>query len=132
MHLAAPFGTMEQLPRYIEPTRPSRLKLATCAVAGVLLTLAFDLWVGPRLKWVASLPTCESLPYVRAEVVAFVFATWFVGALLYKRAHNIWRLQQSPLPGTWSGRALAYVQAHERSSKQASSMRCRPSASSGR
>jgi hypothetical protein len=95
---------MQESPRYIEPTVGGRWKLAAGTGAGVLVSAAYAHWVQPQVAWVGSLPTCESLPYVRAELLAMALGLWFIGTVLYRSARKIWQLQQSPVPGTvvWS------------------------------
>jgi hypothetical protein len=92
---------MQQSPRYIEPTPGARLKLAVGTGASILVGVAFSYWVQPKLRWVASLSTCESLPYVRAELLVAIVLVWFMATVLYRSAAKIWRLGQSPVPGTW-------------------------------
>lgn len=88
-------------PRYIEPTTASRAKLAAVAIAVVAAGLAFEKWVTPRLQWVASLPTCESLPWVRLELLAGVLICWYIGYASFRQGRDTWRIGQTPLPTTW-------------------------------
>lgn len=88
-------------PQYIEPTFAMRAKLSLAGLAAVLASTAFSVWVKPVLVWVATLPTCESLPWVRAELVAGIAICWFIGAAAFRQAQLIWRSGQTPTPGTW-------------------------------
>jgi hypothetical protein len=90
-----------QQPRYIESTPAVRAKLVGAAVASLLIAAAFDYWVKPKLNWIASLSTCESLPYVRIELLFGVAIAACIGLVAYKQARQTWKLEQSPLPGTW-------------------------------
>ena len=91
---------MEQ-PRYIETSPAVRAKLVGSAAAVILVGVAFDYWVEPLLQWIASLPTCESLPWVRSELLIAVAVAWYVGTVAFKQARKTWKLQQTPLPETW-------------------------------
>lgn len=88
-------------PRYIEPTLAMRVKLIGASMAVFGVGLAFERWVSPRLAWVASLPTCESLPWVRLELVIVVLTCWYIGYVALKQAVATWRSGQTPLPNTW-------------------------------
>jgi hypothetical protein len=93
-------GVMEK-PRYIESTPVMRAKLVAFGVAAILVGLAFDLWLKPLLQWIASLPTCESLPWVRGELLVSIAVCWYIGSVAYQQAKRTWRFQQTPLPDTW-------------------------------
>lgn len=88
-------------PQYIEPTFAMRVKLASAGLASALASKAFSLWVQPILVWVATLPTCESLPWVRAELIAGIAVCWFISAIALRQAVATWRSGQAPTPGTW-------------------------------
>ena len=87
--------------RYIQPTSAMRAKLIGASLAAVGVSIAFERWVSPRLAWVASLPTCESLPWVRLELVTGVLICWFIGYMALKHGLATWRCGQTPLPNTW-------------------------------
>ena len=91
---------MEQ-PRYLESSSAMRAKLAGAAVAALLVAVALDHWVKPLLQWVGTLPTCESLPWVRAELLVAVAGVWFVGAMAFRQGRRVWALGQTPLPDAW-------------------------------
>lgn len=88
-------------PQYIEPTSASRAKLAAVAIAVFAIGLAFERWVSPGLKWIASLPTCDSLPWVRLELLFGVLICWYIGYAAFKQGRETWRTGQTPLPNTW-------------------------------
>jgi len=88
-------------PRYIEPTTAMRAKLVGVSAAAIAVGFAFEQWVSPRLSWVASLPTCDSLPWVRLELVAGVLICWYLGYKALKQGLATWTLCQTPLPDTW-------------------------------
>lgn len=87
--------------RYIEPTPAMRAKLVGASLATVGVSMAVDRWVSPRLAWVASLPACESLPWVRIELIAGVLVCWYIGYMAFKQGLATWRCGQTPLPTTW-------------------------------
>jgi len=67
----------------------------------MLVAIAFDHWVKPKLAQIAELPTCEALPYVRAELIAGVLLAWFIGFVALKLGTKEWKENQSPIAGTW-------------------------------
>ena len=88
-------------PRYIESSPAMRAKILGASAAGMLVGVAFDYWVKPLLQWIASLETCESLPWVRAELLIAVAVTWCVGTVAFMQARKTWKLGQTPLPDSW-------------------------------
>jgi hypothetical protein len=88
-------------PRYIEPTAASRGKLAGAVVAAFAVGLAFEWWLASRLEWVASLPTCESLPWVRVELLAGLLICWYISYAAFGQGTETWKTGQTPLPNTW-------------------------------
>ncbi|MDR1936420.1 MAG: hypothetical protein LBS49_12725, partial [Candidatus Accumulibacter sp.] len=92
---------MVEEPRYIEPTAAKRAKIIAAIAALFVAGLAFDQWVQPILKWIATLPTCESLPWVRAELLCAVGMAWLMGVMLLRTGMRIWTLNRTPLPGAW-------------------------------
>jgi hypothetical protein len=93
-------GVMEK-PHYIESTPAMRAKLVAFGAAAILVGLAFDLWLKPLLQGIASLPTCESLPWVRGELLVSIAVSWYIGSVAYQQAKRTWRFQQTPLPDAW-------------------------------
>jgi hypothetical protein len=87
--------------RFIEPTRAMRFKLVTAGLVGLAIGLGLELWGGPRLTWVAALPPCDALPWIRLELTVGVVICWLVGYVSLKRGVNNWRLDQTPLPDSW-------------------------------
>ena len=87
--------------RYIEPTPKLRVKFVVASLAVVAVGLAFKTWVTPRLAWVASLPACESLPWVRLELAVALLVSWYIAYLSLTQGLQTWRLGQTPLPNTW-------------------------------
>lgn len=88
-------------PQYIEATFAMRVKLALAALASTLVSKAFFVWVKPTLDGVATLSTCESLPWVRAELLAGLAICWLIGASAFRIGRLTARLRQTPVPGTW-------------------------------
>jgi len=78
-----------------------RLKLAAACVGVFAFGLALKRWVSPALSWVASLPTCESLPWVRLELVVAVLFFWLFSYASFKQARATLQFGQTPLPNTW-------------------------------
>lgn len=87
--------------KFIEPTVASRLKLVLCAILGVTASLAMDRWWHPFMAFVTGLPTCESLPWLRGLVIAFVFLFLLAGLSVSRAAILTLRSGQSPFPGAW-------------------------------
>jgi hypothetical protein len=92
---------MSQAKRYIEPTAATRAKLILAYVAPFVVGFAYDRAIQPTVEWISTLPTCESLPWVRAEIVIAVGAVWLVGILWLRTGLRIWTLDQVPLPSAW-------------------------------
>jgi hypothetical protein len=88
-------------PRYIESSMAMRLKLVAVAVGTFLFGLAFNRWVSPALKWVATLPTCESLPWVRLELIVAVLVCWLIAFATFNQGRKTLQTGQTPLPGAW-------------------------------
>ena len=83
---------MSQAKRYIEPTAATRAKLILAYVAPFVVGFAYDRAIQPTVEWISTLPTCESLPWVRAEIVIAVGAVWLVGILWLRTGLRIWTL----------------------------------------
>lgn len=78
-----------------------RAKLVAAHAAPFVAGLAFDRWVKPVLEWIATLPVCESLPWVRAEVIFGIGLVWLAALVALRTGWKVWTLNQSPLPGAW-------------------------------
>ena len=87
--------------RYLEPTSAMRIKLIAVCLVVICVGLAFDRWVAPLLRWVASLPTCESLPWVRLELISAVLMCWLIAYMALRQGAATWQSGQTPLPNTW-------------------------------
>lgn len=87
--------------RYIESSAAIRYKLLALVLLGVLLNFGFVVWIKPLLQWAATLPTCESLPWLRMELLIAVLVVWAFSAVAFGRAKRTWQLQQTPLPDSW-------------------------------
>jgi len=87
--------------RYIEPTAATRSKLAAATAAFVVFGWAYGVWISPRLQWVASLPTCDSLPWVRLELIAGILICWCISFWALRLGGEILRAGQYPLPRAW-------------------------------
>lgn len=94
-----PLGIMET--KFIEPTVASRVKLTLCVAFGVALSLAMDRWWHPFMGFVKGLSTCESLPWLRGIVIAFVILSVLAGFSVSRAAVLTLRSGQSPFPGAW-------------------------------
>ena len=88
-------------PGYIESSTAARVKLGAVLLAILAVGFAFERWVLTLLAWVASLPTCDSLPWVRLELLFLVFMCWYLGYAAFKQGRGTWSLGQTPLPNTW-------------------------------
>jgi hypothetical protein len=88
-------------PRYIESSVAIRLKLVAAAVATFLVAVAFDRWVSPALKWVATLPPCDSLPWVRFELIVAILVCWLIAFATFNQGRRTLQAGQTPLPGAW-------------------------------
>ena len=88
-------------PQYIETSLKARLGIVALTIMPFLLDVAFKIWVQPQLNWIASLPTCESLPWVRLELLVAVAVAWLLGFSVFRVARRIATLGQVPVPGTW-------------------------------
>lgn len=88
-------------PQYIESSSVTRAKLFGAGLAAILLGVAYDQWVAPWVRWVSTLPTCESLPWVRLELISGVLICWFIAWASLQQGYATRRLGQTPLPGTW-------------------------------
>ncbi len=87
--------------KFIEPTIASRVKLALCVVFGIALSVAMDRWWDPFMEFVKGLPTCESLPWYRGIIIAFVLLFLSAGFSASRAAILTLRSGQSPFPGAW-------------------------------
>lgn len=88
-------------PDYIEPTMAMRVKLLAFGALAVAISVTYDVWAQPLVSWIATLPTCESLPWVRAELIVAVAVCWLAGFAAMRQAITTLRSGQVPTPGAW-------------------------------
>jgi hypothetical protein len=87
--------------KFIEPTASGRLKLVLCVLLGLGLNVVMDRWWNPFMEFVRSLPTCESLLWLRGIVIGFAVLGLLTALVAARAATLTLRSGQSPFQGAW-------------------------------
>ena len=95
----ATLGPQVNMPLYIESLPRTRAKPVGVALMSMTLAIAFDHWVKPKRASIAALPTCEALPYVRAELIAGILLAWIIGFVALKQGTKARKENQAPMAG---------------------------------
>lgn len=85
---------------FIEPTKRGKATIVAFYIAIFGWYFATRHFLVPITKYVQKLPACESIPWVKGEIIYFSIAAFFVTALCLWQAAQIFKHRQLPLPGT--------------------------------
>jgi len=88
--------------QFSEPTRQGRRNLLLMVAIGILVAAALQFWLKPAFfAHLNALPLCDRLKWLRVWLLGAIatpplFALWGI-----PQAIRLFKLNQSPLPGTW-------------------------------
>ena len=87
---------------YIEPTLGGRIALVIFySLIISWFVFAQEIIISPIADYVTTLDFCESLPWVKGEVIYAIVASSMIILLLLVRAYQIFKYKQSPAPNTF-------------------------------
>jgi hypothetical protein len=87
---------------FIEPTPESRRNLLLLFFAALVVAGALKFWLMPALfSHIAGLPRCEQLRWLRGVLLVAIATPAIFGMWAIPQSLRLFKLNQSPLPGTW-------------------------------
>ena len=89
-----------EITEFIEPTKASRIKLASIWLTGAIIIACTDYFWASLMGHINSLPLCSQLPWLQTILIAGFLLLLFASAIFARHAHKVLSSNQTPVPGT--------------------------------